>query len=157
MPRPEALNDVLQLLWGDPPKSSWGPDPHLGALERERGLNAKCFGDVLGRFSRTSLLRPLQKHFVNIFFEFAWEFSIEKWRGFLVIFFWAPFPRNEAWKLLKKFGENSERNSGQNPGQTFEENGELSFCDFSDLKEPLNAPFLNGPFSRGFSRGKTAH
>ena len=25
------------------------------------------------------------------------------------------------------------------------------------VQEPLNAPFLNGLFSRGFSRGKTAH
>ena len=43
------------------------------------------------------------------------------------------FPRNEARKLLKKFGKNPERNSGQNPGQKFEKFGELSFCDFSDL------------------------
>ena len=35
----------------------------------------------------------------------------------------------------KNFGENSERNSGQNPGQKFEKFGELSFCDFSDLKK----------------------
>ena len=27
----------------------------------------------------------------------------------------------------------------------------------SKCQEPLNAPFLNGLFSRGFSRGKTAH
>ena len=25
------------------------------------------------------------------------------------------------------------------------------------IQEPLNAPFLNGLFSRGFSRGETAH
>ena len=42
-------------------------------------------------------------------------------------------PRNEARKILEKFGENSERNSGQNPGRKFEKFGELSFCDFSDL------------------------
>ena len=39
------------------------------------------------------------------------------------------FPRNEAQKLLEKFGENSERNSGQK----FEKFGELWFCDFADL------------------------
>ena len=33
-------------------------------------------------------LPALQKNFVNIFFVFAWEFCIEKWRGFLVNFFW---------------------------------------------------------------------
>ena len=27
---------------------------------------------------------------------------------------------------------------------------------FPEYREPLNAPFLNGLFSRGFSRGKTA-
>ena len=43
------------------------------------------------------------------------------------------FTRNEARKILEKFGENSERNSGQNPGEKIEKFGELSFCDFSDL------------------------
>ena len=28
---------------------------------------------------------------------------------------------------------------------------------FRESQEPLNGPFLNGLFSRGFSRGKTAH
>ena len=32
--------------------------------------------------------------------------------------------------------------------------GEDLECIF---QEPLNAPFLNGLFSRGFSKGKTAH
>ena len=32
-------------------------------------------------------LPALQKNFVNIFFVFAWELCIEKWRGFLVNFF----------------------------------------------------------------------
>ena len=57
------------------------------------------------------------------FFFWAWEFCIEKWRGFLVIFLFFSglrFPRNEARKLLTFFGENSEQNSGQNPGQKFE-------------------------------------
>ena len=67
------------------------------------------------------------------------------------------FPRNEARKLLKKFGENSERNSGQN----FEKFGELSFCDFSDLNNRnafLNASVLehnslNRNLSWGFPLG----
>ena len=50
------------------------------------------------------------------------------------------FPQNEARKLLKKFGENSEQNSGQNSGRKFEKFGELSFCDFSDLKTSLKFP-----------------
>ena len=54
-------------------------------------------------------------------------------------------PRNEARKVLEKFGENSEQNSGQNSGQKFEKFGELSFCKFSDLK-------LFGELSSGFLR-----
>ena len=41
-------------------------------------------------------LPALQKHFVNIFFVFAWEFCIEKWRGFWWIFSGLCFPQNEA-------------------------------------------------------------
>ena len=40
---------------------------------------------------------------------------------------------NEAWKILEKFGENPEQNSGQNSGRKFEKFGKLSFCDFPDL------------------------
>ena len=50
-----------------------------------------------------------------------------------MIFFGSPFPTKRSTKNPQKFGENSERNSGQNPGQKFEKFGELSFCDFSDL------------------------
>ena len=39
---------------------------------------------------------------------------------------------NKARKLLEKFGENSEQNSGGNSGQKFGKFGELSFCQFSD-------------------------
>ena len=31
-----------------------------------------------------------------------------------------------------------------------------SFFETLGIQEPLNAPFLNGLFSSGFSRGKTA-
>ena len=78
-------------------------------------------------------LPALQKNFVNIFFVFAWEFCIEKRRGFLVNFFWSPFPTKRSTKSLEKFGENSEQNSGQNSGRKFEKFGKLSFCSFSDL------------------------
>ena len=68
------------------------------------------------------------------FFEFTWEFCIEKWRVFLAIFFsGVRFPQNEARKVLKKFGENLEQHSGENSGRKFEQFGELSFCNFSDL------------------------
>ena len=84
----------------------------------------------------------LQKHFVNIFFVFAWEFCIEKRRGFLVIFSGLRFSRNEARKLLEKFGENSEQNSGRNSGRKFKKFGELSFCNFSDLISCETAMFV---------------
>ena len=45
------------------------------------------------------------------------------------------FPRNKALKILEKFGEISEQNSGQNSGQNFEKFGELSFCNFSDFNK----------------------
>ena len=47
-------------------------------------------------------LHALQKTFVNIFFVFAWKFCIEKWRGFLVNFFWSPFPTKRSTKNPRK-------------------------------------------------------
>ena len=43
-----------------------------------------------------------QKNFVNMFFLFAWEFCIEKRRGFLVSFFWSPFPTKRSTKSPRK-------------------------------------------------------
>ena len=41
---------------------------------------------------------------VNIFFfVFAWEFCIDKWRGFLVNFFWSPFPTKRSTETPQKF------------------------------------------------------
>ena len=96
-------------------------------------------------------LTALQKHFVDFFFEFAWEFCIEKWRGFFgEEFSGLRFPRSEARKILEKFGENSEQNSGQNPGRKFQKFGKLSFCNFSDLtirERKLNPNFFFSNFS----------
>ena len=47
-------------------------------------------------------LPALQKGFVNICSVFAWEFCIEKWRGFLVNFFWSPFPTKRSTKNPRK-------------------------------------------------------
>ena len=85
------------------------------------------------RDSQVITLPALQKHFVNIFFVVAWEFCIDKGRGFLGIFSGLRFLGNKARKLLEKFGENSEQNSGGNSRTKFEKFGELSFCHFSDL------------------------
>ena len=48
-------------------------------------------------------LPALQKNFVNIFLVFTWEFYIEKWRGFLVNFFWSPSPTKRSTKTPRKF------------------------------------------------------
>ena len=51
-------------------------------------------------------LPALQKNFVNIFFVLAWEFCIDKWRGFLVIFF-----------LVSVFHETKHENSSKISGK----------------------------------------
>ena len=83
-------------------------------------------------------LPPLQKHFVNFFSYVPGNCALKNagifGEFFLVTLVSVSHKLNEARKILKKFGENSERNSGQNPGQKFEKFGELSFCDFSDLR-----------------------
>ena len=92
--------------------------------------NFKGYGE--GSDMLVFTLPALQKNFVNILFEFAWEFCIENGRDFWWIFFGLRVPRNETrspWKIR----ENSEPNSGQNSGRKFEKFGKLSFCNFSDL------------------------
>ena len=49
-------------------------------------------------------------------------------------FFWSLFPTKRSTKNPQNIGKNSERNSGQKPGQKFEKFGELSLCDFSQEK-----------------------
>ena len=93
----------------------------------------QIYGLHAGRLSQKLTLPALQKKFVNIFFVFAWEFRIEKWRGFLVNFFWSPSPTKRSTRSPRKIRENSEQNSGQNSGRKFEKFGKLSFCNFSDL------------------------
>ena len=78
-------------------------------------------------------LPALQKHFVNTFLCLPGNFVLKHGGDFWWIFSGLSFPQNEARKILQKFGENSEQNSGQNPGREFEKFGELSFCSFSDL------------------------
>ena len=54
------------------------------------------------------------------------------------------YPRNEARKLLKKFGETSEQNSGKIREKKLENFGELSFCNFSDLRKLEKAVAVSG-------------
>ena len=115
-------------------------------------LESDCVPDIPLSFLKACLHRPsttkeaephvfalptLQKTFVDFFFEFGtWEFCIAKWRGAGGSLWWIfsgfRFPQNDARKLLKKFAENLEQNSGQNSGR-IEKIDELSFCSFSDL------------------------
>ena len=45
-----------------------------------------------------------QRTFVDFFFEFAWGFGIEKWRGHLVNFLWSRFHRKQRTKNPRKIG-----------------------------------------------------
>ena len=65
---------------------------------KARSANARFWGYPAVRVA----LPALQKNFVNIFFVFAWEFCIEKWRGFLVNFFWSPSPTKRSTKNPRK-------------------------------------------------------
>ena len=66
------------------------------------------------------------------------NFALKNCGDFGWIFSGLRLPRNEARKVLEKFGENSEQNSGQNSWRKFEKFGKLSFCNFSDLTKYCN-------------------
>ena len=52
--------------------------------------------------SQIVTLPSLQKTFVNFLFKLAWEFCIENCGGFLVNFFWSPFPTKRSTKTHQK-------------------------------------------------------
>ena len=84
------------------------------------------------------LKRPIKRSMRKILWIFLSDLpgnlALKKGGDFWWIFSGLRFLGNEARKLLEKFGENSEQNSGGNSGQKFENFGELSFCHFSDLR-----------------------
>ena len=87
------------------------------------------------------------EEFCEYFFRVCLGISHWKMAGiFWWIFSGLCLPRNEARKVLEKFGKNSEQNSGRK----FEKFGKLSFCNFSDLKSNLKKWTLS--FSSLFSR-----
>ena len=91
--------------------------------------NATLFNGGGGTpFAKIVTLSALQKNFVNIFFVFAWEFCIEKWRGFLVNFFWSPSP-------TKRSAKNPQKIRGKFGAKFGEKFGKFSFCNFPDLKD----------------------
>ena len=85
--------------------------------ERNERETPRCSKHILADTSSNTSSLPLftvftlpalQKSFVNTFFVFAWEFCIEKWRGFLVNFFCSPSPmkrsRKNPGKIRERFG-----------------------------------------------------
>ena len=92
-----------------------------GGLQCSRVKNASVLPELRAYPTDPPVLRiltlpPLQKHFVNIFFVFAWEVYTGKWRGFLVNFFWSPYPTKRSTKtpqkIRGKFGEKFGAKSG---------------------------------------------
>ena len=80
------------------------------------------------------LLCLLSKRILWIIFScLPGNYALKNGGDFWWIFSGLRLPRNEARKILEKFGENSEQNSGKNSGRKFWKFGELSFCNFSDL------------------------
>ena len=53
-------------------------------------------------FGNCRTLPALQKTIVDFLLEFAWKYCVEKWRGFLVNFFWSPFPTKGSSKTPEK-------------------------------------------------------
>ena len=84
----------LRCFWGAPDFQSRGPKililKGLGTSGRNIGAPQKI------------TLPAFKEDIVNIFFVFAWEFCIEKWRGFLVNFFWSPSPTKRSTKSPQK-------------------------------------------------------
>ena len=80
----------------------------------------------------------LSRRILWIFFSrLPGNFALKNGGDFWRIFSGLRLPRNEARKVLEKFGENSEQNSGQNSGWKFAKFGKFSFCNFSDLKKHM--------------------
>ena len=81
-----------------------------------------------------TLLCLLSRRILCIFFPWLpGNFALKNGGDFWWISSGLRLPRNEARKILEKFGENLEQNSGQNSGRKFEKFGKLPFCNFPDL------------------------
>ena len=86
-------------------------------------------------FWKILTLPALQKNFVNIFFGFAWEFCIEKWRGFLVNFFCSPSPTKRSTKSARKIREKFGAKFGAKFGTKIRKIRETFVLQLSDLKD----------------------
>ena len=78
------------------------------------GFNGPCHAKQIS-------LPALQKTFVDFFFEFTWEFRIEKWRGFLVNFCGAVPVSGVCLEVL-------EENSGKAPEKLLGKKFRIAKC-----------------------------
>ena len=78
---------------------------------------------------------PPRKLLWIFFFGFAWGFCIQKCRGFLVSFFFSGlrFPRNEARKLLERFGKNRSKLRGKIRDENSKNSENFRSATFSDV------------------------
>ena len=87
------LDRNLEFVW------SLGP---LGPLNREeKSVHNHHRKNIFWRTCPYFARSP--ERFCEYFFVFAWEFCIEKWRRFLVNFFWSPSPTKRSTKHPRKF------------------------------------------------------
>ena len=105
-----------------------------GSIAISRDMRPLRFSlSVCNNFVANVTLPALQTAFVEFFFGFAWECCIEKWGGFLVKFFWSPFPMKRSMKAPQKRRGKSGAKFGAKFRTTIRKFGQLSFCNFSDL------------------------
>ena len=131
--RPRSVRDTFLTLlghsWRHPVGHSLGHPPVFlgdtpGTLQARRTPQDSCSRP--GGAQKVFVSLPaLQKNFVNIFFVFAWEFCIEKWRGFLVNFFWSPSPTKQSTKNPRKIRGKFGAKFGAKFGTKFEKFGKL--------------------------------
>ena len=125
------LNPYFYSVFGSPPTV----DHEHQAARQSTAEKAERKGYHPLSDKVTFLLCLLSRRILWILFScLPGNFALKKGADFWWIFSGLRLPRSEARKLLEKFGENSEQNSGTNSGRKFEKFGELSFCHFSDLR-----------------------
>ena len=117
-----ALTEVLgrDICANDPRMSAgypsqklplWADFSFLKTINHHRPRAKSSSGpQVYGRYPNPRNTQEFISYFprspenfcVDCFFKFAWEFCIEKWQGFLVNFFWSPFPTKTPQKIRSK-------------------------------------------------------
>ena len=99
----------------------------------------------MSAFAEKITLPALQKHFVNIFLVFAREFCIENRQGFLVNFFWSPFPTKRSTKTPRKIRGKFGAEFGAKFGTKIRKI--RGTCDSGELLEICIESYLKAPES----------